>query len=67
MIEVFVNLVHLTDLVKGKPVLAKVNYQGQLDVKLLLDPSKYDIIVQKGDSMVTIRRKRFRNIFKKGV
>jgi len=67
MIEVFVNLVHLTDLVKGKPVLAKVNYQGQLDVKLLLDPKKYDIIVQRGDSMVTIRRRKLSNIFRKRV
>ena len=58
MIELFVNLAHLPDFAKGKPVLAKVNYQGQLDVKLLLDPRKYDIIVQKGDSMVTVVRKR---------
>lgn len=58
MIELFVNLAHLSDFAKGKPVLAKVNYQGQLDVKLLLDPKKYDIIVQKGDSMVTIVKKR---------
>lgn len=65
MVEVFVNLAHLADLVKGKPVLAKVNYQGQLDVKLLIDPKKYDIIIQRGDSMVTIRRKRFLNIFRK--
>lgn len=65
MVEVFVNLAHLADLVKGKPVLAKVNYQGQLDVKLLIDPKKYDIIIQRGDSMVTIRRKRFLNLFRK--
>lgn len=57
MIEVFINLVHLVDFSKGKPVLAKVNYQGQYDVKVLIDPKKYDIVVQKGDPMVTIRRK----------
>lgn len=67
MIELFVNLAHLSDLVKGKTVLAKVNYQGQLDVKLLVDPKKYDIGIQKGDSMVTIRKKRITNIFRKRV
>ena len=62
MIEVFINLVHLTDFAKGKPVLAKVNYQGQYDVKVLIDPRKYNIIIQKGDSMVTIVKK---SLFKK--
>lgn len=61
MIEVFINLAHLTDFAKGKPVLAKVNYQGQYDVKVLIDPKKYDIVIQKGDSMVTVvKRKLFR-------
>ena len=62
MIELFINLVHLTDFAKGRPVLAKVNYQGQYDVKVLLDPKKYHIVVQKGDSMVMVVKK---SLFKK--
>lgn len=57
MIELFINLAHLVSFAKGKPVLAKVNYQGQFDVRVLINPKKYDIVVQQGDSMVLVKKK----------
>lgn len=63
MIELFINLVHIEAFCKKEPVLGKVNYQGQNDLKILVDPKKY-IIIPQGNGMVLIKRKKIKDIVK---
>ena len=66
MIELFIHIQLLELLKKGKPVNAKVNYAGQYDVKILINPKKY--IINTGDisqNIITIRKKKFKDIFRK--
>ena len=66
LLEVFIHIAHLDDLFSGRPVNCKINYASQYDIKLLLDPRKY-VLVSNGNSnnLVTIRKKKFRDRFKK--
>ena len=67
MLEVFIHIQRLDDLVKGKPVNVKVNYADQYDVKFLVNPNKYKIHVSRENrNLLVIRRKKFLDyIFKK--
>ena len=67
MLEVFIHIQRLDDLVKGKPVNVKVNYADQYDVKFLVNPNRYKIYVSRENrNLLVIRRKKFLDyIFKK--
>lgn len=58
-IELFVHIAHIDELNTGRPVNCKINYAGQYDVKITIDPKKYVIISSNSNTQnqVTIRRK----------
>ena len=67
MLEVYVHIQRLDDLVKGKPVNVKVNYADQYDVKFMVDPKKYIIhISRENRNLLVIRKKKLKDyIFRK--
>lgn len=58
VIEVYIHIMRIDDLIKGKPVNVKVNYADQYDMRMLINPKKY-IITRSKDrpNMITIKKK----------
>ena len=64
MVEVYVHLYRLEELIKGKPTNVKVNYADQYDVRVLLDAKKYVFVKSReGSNILTVRKKKLKDLF----
>lgn len=65
-LEVYIHLSQLESLFRGRPVNCKINYAGQSDIRLLLNPKKFVLVATKGSSnLVVVRKRKFIDRFRK--
>lgn len=65
MIEIFVHIHNLDNLLSGKIVNAKINYANQYDVRMLINPKKYIIVKSdSGSNVISLRKKRLLDYIK---
>lgn len=65
MIEIYVHIQRINDLLRGKPVNVKVNYADQYDIRMLINPKRYLILVNKDSSnILTIKKKSILDYFR---
>lgn len=61
MLEIYVPITNLNMLLEGKSINAKLNYQGQTDCRLLINPKKYVIRYNPSignQTLILIRKKK---------
>lgn len=59
MLELYIHIQRLNDLISGRAVNVKVNYADQYDVKIMINPKKYLITLSNhSQNMLTIKKKR---------
>lgn len=65
MIEIFVHIHNLDNLLNGKIVNAKINYANQYDVRMLINPKKYIIVKSdSGSNVISLRKKKLLDYIK---
>lgn len=65
MIEIFVHIHNLDNLLSGKIVNAKINYANQYDVRMLINPKKYVIVKSdSGSNVISLRKKKLLDYIK---
>ena len=59
MLELYIHIQRLNDLISGRAVNVKINYADQYDVKIMINPKKYLITLSNhSQNMLTIKKKR---------
>ena len=58
MLELYIHIQRLNDLISGRAVNVKINYADQYDVKIMVNPKKYLITLSNhSQNMLTIKKK----------
>lgn len=59
MLELYIHIQRLNDLISGRAVNVKINYADQYDIKIMINPKKYLITLSNNSqNMLTIKKKR---------
>lgn len=59
MLELYIHIQRLNDLISGRAVNVKINYADQYDIKIMINPKKYLITLSShSQNMLTIKKKR---------
>lgn len=59
MLELYIHIQRLNDLISGRAVNVKINYADQYDIKIMINPKKYLITLSNhSQNMLTIKKKR---------
>lgn len=59
MLEIYIHIQRLNDLISGRAVNVKINYADQYDIKIMINPKKYLITLSNhSQNMLTIKKKR---------
>ena len=58
MLELYIHIQRLNDLISGRAVNVKINYADQYDIKIMINPKKYLITLSShSQNMLTIKKK----------